>query len=238
MARLLVSVRSAAEAEAAVRSGADLIDVKEPARGALGRAPEEVIAAVCQQVGGRRPVSAALGEFRDRPLGDPPGGLAFVKWGLSCCFARARWQDELAAAFDHVRHVRPGCLPVTVAYADWQSAQSPRPAAVCAFACAYRATALLLDTWTKDGRSLLDWLTVAEVGRLRERCRAAGVRVALAGSLGRVRIGELHDVDPDWFAVRGAVCRDDCRTAVIDPERVRALAEYVHSRTPAARCEG
>lgn len=238
MASLLVSVRSAAEAEAAVRGGADLIDVKEPAHGSLGRAPEEVIAAVCQQVGGRRPVSAALGEFRDRPLGDPLDGLAFVKWGLSRCIARARWQEELAATFDRVRRIRPGCVPVAVAYADWQRAESPPPVAVCAFACEYRATALLLDTWTKDGRSLLDWLTVAEVGRLRECCRAAGVRVALAGSLGRVPIGELRDVDPDWFAVRGAVCRDDCRTAVIDPERVRALAEFVHSRTPAARCEG
>ena len=35
---LLVSVRSGAEAEAALAGGADLIDVKEPTRGALGRA--------------------------------------------------------------------------------------------------------------------------------------------------------------------------------------------------------
>ncbi len=238
MARLLVSVRSAAEAEAAVRGGADLIDVKEPARGSLGQASGEVIAAVCRQVRGRRPVSAALGEFRVRPLCDPPAGLAFVKWGLSRCLARARWQEELAAAFDRVRQTRPGCLPVAVAYADWQPAEAPPPAAVCAFACEYRAAALLLDTCIKDGRNLLDWLTVAEVGQLRARCRAAGVRVALAGSLGRVQIGHLRDVDPDWFAVRGAVCRDDCRAAPIDPERVRALAEYVHCRTPAARCEG
>ena len=36
--RLLVSVRSAAEAEIALHGGADLIDVKEPTRGSLGRA--------------------------------------------------------------------------------------------------------------------------------------------------------------------------------------------------------
>jgi uncharacterized protein (UPF0264 family) len=234
MARLLVSVRSAVEVEAVLSGGADLIDVKEPVHGSLGRASAAVVDAVCRQVGGRRPVSAALGEFRDRSADDPPSGLAFVKWGLSGCLKHARWQDELAAAFDHVRRLRPGCLPVAVAYADWQPAESPPPAEVCAFACAYRTAAFLVDTWRKDGRTLLDWLSVVEVGQLRERCRAAGVRVALAGSLDRVQIGRLRAVDPDWFAVRGAVCREACRTSIIDVERVRALAEYVHSLTPAA----
>lgn len=37
--RLLVSVRDAAEAEAAIRAGADLIDAKDPENGALGALP-------------------------------------------------------------------------------------------------------------------------------------------------------------------------------------------------------
>ena len=65
MTALLVSVRSAAEAEAALAGGAALIDVKEPARGALGRADDAVIADVVRAVAGRAPVSAALGELRD-----------------------------------------------------------------------------------------------------------------------------------------------------------------------------
>jgi len=63
--KLLVSVRDAAEARAALVGGADLIDVKEPSRGSLGRAEADTIAAVAHAVGGRTPVSAALGELRD-----------------------------------------------------------------------------------------------------------------------------------------------------------------------------
>ncbi|MBY0228781.1 MAG: (5-formylfuran-3-yl)methyl phosphate synthase, partial [Gemmataceae bacterium] len=37
MPGLIVSVRSADEARIALENGADLIDVKEPSRGALGR---------------------------------------------------------------------------------------------------------------------------------------------------------------------------------------------------------
>ena len=51
--QLLVSVRDATEAAAALHGGAGLIDVKEPARGPLGRADAATIAAVVQTVAGR-----------------------------------------------------------------------------------------------------------------------------------------------------------------------------------------
>ena len=44
--RLLVSVRNAEEALMAVRGGADIIDVKEPSKGSLGRASVENLQAI------------------------------------------------------------------------------------------------------------------------------------------------------------------------------------------------
>ena len=63
MPGLLVSVRSADEARAALAGGADVIDIKEPGRGPLGRADEATWRAVRAEVAGRVPVSAALGEL-------------------------------------------------------------------------------------------------------------------------------------------------------------------------------
>src|SRR5947199_331497 len=57
---LLVSVRDPDEVDAAVTGGAGMIDVKEPSRGALGRAEDAVIAEVVKKVAGRCRVSAAL----------------------------------------------------------------------------------------------------------------------------------------------------------------------------------
>src|SRR3712207_4897772 len=67
--QLLVSVRSAEEAEAALAGGADLIDVKEPRGGSLGRAEDWVLAGVLRRVSGRRPVSAAMGGLRGQESG-------------------------------------------------------------------------------------------------------------------------------------------------------------------------
>src|SRR5436853_4004631 len=59
--QLLVSVRDVAEAMSARAGGADVIDIKEPKRGPLGRADDAVVSAVRNAVGHDCLVSAALG---------------------------------------------------------------------------------------------------------------------------------------------------------------------------------
>src|SRR5689334_15854455 len=106
---LLVSVRSAAEAQAALVGGANVIDVKEPNQGSLGAADDSTIAAVVHAVAGRAPVSAALGELVDlirllnkngsRKLVD---GVSLFKTGLAGCATFDHWQTQWSGAIDAV----------------------------------------------------------------------------------------------------------------------------------------
>jgi len=59
----LASVRDAEEAELALHAGADIVDLKDPAQGALGALPPDIIAACVKQVAGRAPVSATVGDL-------------------------------------------------------------------------------------------------------------------------------------------------------------------------------
>jgi uncharacterized protein (UPF0264 family) len=234
---LLVSVRSPQEAEAALAGGAHLIDVKEPGHGSLGRAGDQVIAMVLERMAGRRPVSAALGELLDRlpPARDPR--LAYVKWGLAGCGPRGHgaWQPFLASELSQPGNPRT----VVVAYADWQCARAPEIAEVIAFACRTPGNVLLLDTHckdpdtlTKDRRpTLLDWLAPEEIVALCRQCHGAGVRVALAGSLGLAEIEALRSAEPDWFAVRGAACKGGDRQGTVDADQVRRLVEFLANTT-------
>ncbi len=232
---LLVSVRSAAEAEAALQGGAHLIDVKEPRHGPLGRADAECIAAVVRAVAGQRPVSAALGELGDAGDGAPYAGpgLAYVKWGLSGLGTTADWRERWRGACRRVAETDPACRVVAVAYADWRHADAPGPEEVAALARERPGGVLLVDTFQKAPRSgeraaptLLDFLPVGEVVRMCRLCRAAGVRVALAGSLGPAQIEALKPARPDWFAVRGAAC-DGGREASVSAARVRELVRLL-----------
>ena len=224
---LLVSVRSAAEACAALQGGAGLIDVKEPAHGSLGSAGADTIEAVVRVVAGRRPVSAALGEIADAAEPKTGVGLAYVKWGLSRLGESSGWPQALLRARRILAESAPNCRPVAVAYVDWERANAPSPQQVCAFACRQRWAVLLLDTWAKDGTTLLDWLSLTEVERLCQSCRRANIFIALAGSLGPKEVLALRPLRPNWFAVRGAVCRKRCRTGAIDPDAVRRMCDLV-----------
>jgi uncharacterized protein (UPF0264 family) len=230
---LLVSVRSVAEAEAALEGGAALLDVKEPANGPLGRADDETIAAVVRRVAGRLPVSAALGELVRQPFPYVGGGLSYVKWGLAG-YADRDWPGDLAAATRATEARAPGCRAVTAAYADWGRAGAPAVDEVVAFVRRRPGSVLLLDTYDKQpGRTLLDSLSVREVGRLVGSCRAAGVRVALAGSLGPEQLRQLLPLRPDWFAVRGAACEGNDRRGAVSARRVRDLVRLLRT-APAA----
>ncbi len=228
---LLISVRNRAEADAALAGGATIIDVKEPDNGALGRADRGELAGVLATVAGRRPVSAALGEL---PVHDPDlpkdlASLSFIKWGL------AGWRERKSAWKDRLQHLREQvesespCRVVAVAYADWKLAGAPPWLDVARFTVANRFSVLLIDTWRKDGRCLLDWISVKELEQLRTLTRGVGVKLALAGSLNEAKIRELASVAPDLFAVRGAACTQGRRDGSVESLRVREFVELIES---------
>jgi uncharacterized protein (UPF0264 family) len=224
---LLVSVRSAEEALAALQGGAALIDVKEPANGPLGRAGNAVIEAVVAAVSGRRPVTAAMGELADDCGELLPPGLSFVKWGLAGLGAGTAWQSALETKGSSGPEV------VAVAYADWQCARAPAIDDVFALAARRRHSVLLVDTYCKDaarslGRppTLLDWLPATWIEGMCRRCRAEEVRIALAGCLGPAEIRQLSRAKPDWFAVRGAACEGG-RRGIVSAARVRELVRVI-----------
>ena len=223
---LLVSVRDPDDAETALQGGAGLIDVKEPARGALGRADDAVIAAVVERVASRRPVSAALGELIDFGVPDTPltldPGLAYVKLGLAGCGRRRGWADLLGNLQTRIEANLPTKL-VPVAYADWRRADAPRPEEIISFALSHHCGAFLFDTWEKDGSTLLDWMTGTELTTMCGHFRLARVTVALSGSLGRWQIRQLLPARPDWFAVRGSACTGEGRKGPVSLERVQRL---------------
>ncbi len=211
----------------ALAGGADLIDVKEPARGPLGRADDAVIAAIVRCVAGRRPVSAALGEFGAEARTEAPPGLCYCKWGLGGLAANPAWQEKLA--LQSQGRTYSDCYLVPVAYADWRRAAAPSVEQVCTFVQSL-GKFVLIDTFDKTaGATLLDYLSVRDITELCRGCHAAAVKVALAGSLSASHIRILKTAAPDWFGVRGAACQGGRRDAEISAQKVRELAALVHA---------
>lgn len=224
MAGLLVSVRNAREAQAALNGGADLIDVKEPLAGSLGAATPQIWREIAQVVDDRKPLSAALGELADWDGSLPPEPFKYVKWGLSGLRGNGL-RERLASAFFDVAET--SLIPVAVAYADFENAGCPRPLEILELAAGMGAPVLLIDTFVKDGRGLLDFCDLEAIATLRHRSAGMGMALALAGSLNQATIETLAPFGPDWFAVRGAVC-SGLRTGDVDSRLVDELARFIH----------
>lgn len=224
--RLLVSVRDVDEARMALAAEVDLIDVKEPAHGSLGAASNDTVAAIASVVGRRCALSAALGELAawdDGIATTLHADLSFVKLGLAGMADEPAWPRRWQAA---LTSVTAGPAHVAVAYADWQAALAPAPEAVIRRGADFGCRAVLVDTWKKDGRSLVDHWTNGELRDFVAAARAANLMVVLAGSLTVEAIAHVADLEPDYIAVRGAVCAGS-REGRIDPRRLDELVRLV-----------
>lgn len=242
---LLVSVRSLAEARDALRAGVTVLDVKEPRNGSLGRPNSDVPGSILREIssseGSTAPdLSVALGElsewwngaelrtslvseYREALLQFP----VYLKLGLSGCGTSrpgrfSTWFDQ----WQRLRRTFPADARwVAVAYADFEQAGAPEISVVCQAAIQTGCRALLIDTFRKDGKGLLSWISVEELLEIRSCTRSAGLSLALAGQLTLSDLPRIACVGPDLVAVRGAVCDTGSRAHHISQARIREFAQ-------------
>lgn len=236
--QLLVSVRNATEARAAMAGGADIVDVKDPDHGSLGFAGWNTIQDVCSVVAdGSSVVSAALGELEEWNDRSEPSEhddlpvLQYAKIGLanvthSHDSANLQWEIrwlKVRTSFFNVKRW------VAVAYSDFKTCGAPAPNQVLEAAIRSSCQILLFDTFVKDGRTTFDHLSMASLKQLFCRAQEAGLKVAIAGQVTAADVRLIEDVRPDIVAVRGAVCEHQDRKLQVVQGEVERLKEAIQS---------
>ncbi|MGQ9366477.1 (5-formylfuran-3-yl)methyl phosphate synthase [Azospirillum sp. ST 5-10] len=230
--RLLASVKDPAEAALAVAGGADLVDLKNPAAGALGALPAATLRACVAAVAGGRPVSATIGDVPLRPgpvlaavTATAATGVDIVKIGLfpgdsdGCLRALA----PRAAA---------GLRLVAVLFAD----RVPDFGVLERLAAAGFAGAML-DTAGKESGPLTRHLDAAALAGFVARARGLGLMAGLAGSLRVGDVAGLAAAGPDYLGFRGALCGDG-RAGALDPARLAAVRRAVQASSRATATAG
>jgi uncharacterized protein (UPF0264 family) len=229
--RLLVSVRSQAEVAAALIGGADIIDAKEPSEGSLGAVTPRVLAGIMRRVPPEVELSVALGDLLGtsqllQMIGRLPllqrRSATYLKLGFAGLSSSERAGLLLRAAVAAAREHPLNPRVIAVAYADWDCAESPSPDALAAVASRAGAAGLLIDTYRKDGRTLLDLMMPDRLAVLIQEVRSAGLITAVAGALGPDDVPSLREAAPDIIGFRGAACEGG-RSGRVTEDRVRRL---------------
>ncbi|MBI5178402.1 MAG: hypothetical protein HZA04_03995 [Nitrospinae bacterium] len=222
--KLLISVISPEEC-AAFSRWPDCLDVKNPAAGALGMAEVEEIHAI--RAVAKTTLSVAIGDADNNPemyaaraVLAARAGADIVKVGL------LSFTPSTAVAFlSFLRHALEAekCSAKLVAgvYADLVDESFLR-----SFPHTARTAGIwgcLIDTFSKNGEKLGDWLGPETLSRFTADCRSRGLVSALAGGLDERDLAWLDEVEPDYAGFRSAVAKNGRGEKGIDPEKLERL---------------
>lgn len=208
---LLASIASTDELAAAIEGGADIIDLKNPAEGALGAWPCPEIARAVHTISGARVVSATIGDLPMEPeslastaAAVRAAGADIVKIGMfeggrRDCIARL---STLA---------RGGARLVAVLFAD----RGPDLSLIPDLSDA-GFYGVMLDTAGKAGGSLTRQADAGVLAAFAAAARRGRLRYGFAGSLDLSDIPALTPLAPDFLGFRRALCGGHARTARLE----------------------
>lgn len=229
---MLASVRDLDEARIVFDAGVDLIDLKQPADGALGALPPEVISEVVGFVAGRTLTSATAGNIEPDAEAVQAAmqciaatGVDYVKAGLF----PAAWQQG-GRDYAAVRACLGGLVPlngvrrIAVMFADLAPPLDLVDAVVEA-----GFDGIMVDTALKTGHSLPDVATDDWLASFIGGARARGLLCGLAGSLREGHIAPLARLAPDYLGFRGALCAGQARAHALGADAVRRVRGAVQA---------
>ena len=230
MTGMLASVANLAEASIVLEAGVDIVDLKAPAAGSLGALPLETVREIVAQLGGRRPLSATVGDLPMHPKrvleavkNMASTGVDYVKIGFFPGGDRTGTIRALTPLAER------GTRLVAVLFGDQQSDfRHVADIAGAGFAGA------MLDTMEKRRGALTQVCSLRALHDFVTDVKARGLLCGLAGSLREEDIPRLLELNPDYLGFRGALCRQHERTAMVDAGAVHIIRALI-SPVPAAQ---
>lgn len=224
--RMLASVVSPEEAGIVLNAGVEIVDLKNPAEGALGALSLETVRAIVDSIANRAIVSATIG---DQPMESSllvnktrkmlSTGVDIVKIGFFGQSAHERCLQALQKVAEQ------GAKLIAVLFAD----MSPNLALLDKVAAA-GFYGVMLDTAKKDGSHLLTHCSLGELNGFVTKAHFLGLQVGLAGALNKNHVEGLLKLKPSYLGFRSALCDQSKRTATLNPKQVRELVVLMHQQ--------
>ena len=223
MTGFLASVSSLDEARLVRSLGADVIDLKDPARGALGALDEDSVRAIAALPDNSALLSATVGdlpvyaaELEAAVTGMHACGVDIVKVGV---FDRTI-SPFMLSVLD--RLTGRGISIVLVFFAELYPPdidfQRLRRGGI---------TGVMLDTCEKANGNLRSKLDDGALTEFVRKAGRAGLVTGLAGSLTQEDIPPLLEINPDYLGFRGALCKQYRRTSEMDGAKVAEIRKLI-----------
>ncbi|EMR13790.1 hypothetical protein MPL1_03103 [Methylophaga lonarensis MPL] len=218
--RYLASIQSMAEALLIEHQLPDILDMKNPATGALGAMSITEVTEIVRRINGRCLTSATVGDLAmdATVISEALNAMSqsrvdYLKIGL---FDDPDLEDCLEALKPQLKQLPQPVIAVL--FADQISDASLVPTlAACGFA------GVMLDTASKRGQRLTQLWSKTALENFVLQTKQAGMLSGLAGALKFEDITALRPLNADYLGFRSALCDQQQRTAALNPDRLEQL---------------
>jgi len=231
MTKWLASVQSQAEAQILLPALPDILDMKNPSKGALGALDVEIVAAIVKLIDGRCQTSATIGDL--------PMQADIIK------------QAMIAMARSNVDYVKIGLFPDQnlahcIQLLEDTVKQLDTPVIAVLFAdkmpdddCIelLKSTGfygVMVDTAIKNGQHLLDHWDETQLTRFVEQAQQQKLLCGLAGALRVEDIELLQPFNADYLGFRSALCEQRQRTSSLQLSLAKQIKEIINSNAAVA----
>ncbi len=225
---LMVSVQDVDEALEAEQGGADVVDVKNLQEALVGSGHPSIVRQVRGIIPVEKHVSVTLGVVPNQP-----GTVAMAVYAaahLDATSVKVGFQrGDYDTAVDVLRQARRALEGFNTkligsVFADNELYEDGLdPLCMVQLAKDGECDGFLIDTLTKDGRNLFDFMPEPVLRDIVLRGKQMGMSTALSGHLKINDLDELARINPDIVGVRGAVCSNGDRGRAVAWE---AVAEF------------
>ncbi len=218
----LASVTNADEAEIALGGGADIIDCKDPASGALGALSTQTVREIVERVRKHLPVSATVGDLPSDPDVLTEAVAAMAATGVGVVKIGFFGDSDPHAAISALGAAPSGSAQlVAVLMADRNPDFDLLPVlAEAGF------VGVMLDTADKGAGRLTSVLSVDRLTGFVRTARDHDLFAGLAGSLRESDIAMLASLHPDMLGFRGALCSAG-RVSGLEADRVAKVRRSI-----------
>ena len=231
---LMVSVQNLNEAIEALHGGADIVDVKNLQEALVGSAHPLTVKAVRDSIPMDRHASVTLGVVPNQA-----GTVAMAVYTAGILDATSVKVGFMKTEYNQAVEVLLECKEalngfdtklIGSLFADNPLYDGLDASHMVDLAQDSKCDGWLIDTLTKDGRNLFDFIPESELRDMVLSGKKSGMSTALSGHLKMSDLDELARINPDIVGVRGAVCQKGDRDSAVHRDAVSEFTKQLRLR--------
>lgn len=222
MTGMLASVNSIAEAVLVLNAQVDIIDLKQPERGALGALATALVSRIVAEIAGRCPVSATVGDLPMQPEIVFNAVKAMANTGVDYVKIGFFPEGDSVAVVEKLAELTQHSALIAVLFAD-----THLDFAIISALKQAGFTGVMLDTMDKRKGSLTQVMTQTDIAQFVELAKYQSLLCGLAGSLRLNDIVTLLPYHADYLGFRGALCEQHQRTGQLHQSSIAQIRQAI-----------